>query len=122
MTYLPNIKKNILANKSFDYSIRIINLFKFLTKKKEYVMSKQILKSGTSIGANIAEAQNAESKKDFIHKLGISQKECAETIYWLNVLLCAKYIDEIQFSSILTDTEELLKMIRSSIITAKSNL
>ncbi len=81
MAYLPDIRKNILANKSFDFSIRIVDLYKFLIKKKEYVLSKQILRSGTAIGALITEAQNAESKKDFIHKLGISQKECSETIY-----------------------------------------
>ena len=122
MSYLANTKKNILANKSFDYSIRIVNLYKFLVKKKEYVISKQLLRSGTAIGALITEAQNAESKKDFIHKLGISQKECAETIYWLNVLLSAKYINKTEFESILNDTEELLKMLRSSIMTAKRNL
>ncbi|MCK4530330.1 MAG: four helix bundle protein [Candidatus Marinimicrobia bacterium] len=122
MSYLANTKKNILANKSFDYSIRIVNLYKFLVKKKEYVISKQLLRSGTAIGALITEAQNAESKKDFIHKLGISQKECAETIYWLNVLLSTKYINKTEFESILNDTEELLKMLRSSIMTAKRNL
>jgi len=122
MAYLPDIKKNILANKSFDFSIRIVDLYRFLIKKNEYVLSKQILRSGTAIGALITEAQNAESKKDFIHKLGISQKECSETIYWLNVLLKGKYINTKQFQSISNDTEELLKMLRSSIMTAKKSL
>ena len=122
MAYLPDIRKNILANKSFDFSIRIVDLYKFLIKKKDYVLSKQILRSGTAIGALITEAQNAESKKDFVHKLGISQKECSETIYWLHVLLKGNYINSAQFQSILVDTEELLKMLRSSIMTAKRNL
>ena len=122
MAYLRDIRKNILANKSFDFSIRIVDLYKFLVKKKEYVLSKQILRSGTAIGALITEAQNAESKKDFIHKLGISQKECSETIYWLNVLQKGIYINKEQFQSLLKDTEELLKMLRSSILTAKKNL
>ena len=122
MAYLPNTRKNILANKSFEFSNRIVDLYKFLIKKKEYVLSKQILRSGTAIGALISEAQNAESKKDFIHKLGISQKECSETIYWLHVLLNGQYLSRSQFQSILNDTEELLKMLRSSIMTAKKNL
>ena len=85
-------------------------------------MSKQVLRNGTAIGALITEAQNTESKKDFIHKLGISQKECSETIYWLNLLLKGRVINTTQFQSISKDTEELLKMLRSSIMTAKKNL
>ncbi|MCK4529898.1 MAG: four helix bundle protein [Candidatus Marinimicrobia bacterium] len=123
MTYLLNSKKNILANKSFSYAMRIVNLYKFLINdKKEYVMSKQLLRSGTAIGALITEAQNAESKKDFIHKLGIAQKECAESIFWLNLLVQSKYLKDSQFNSIEVDTQELLKILRSSIITAKKNL
>lgn len=76
------MSKNILKDKSFHFAIRIIKLYKYLIEnKKEYVLSKQLLRSGTSIGALVREAQNAESKNDFIHKLGISQKECDETIY-----------------------------------------
>jgi four helix bundle protein len=122
MSYLPDTRKNILANKSFDYSYRIVNLYKYLVAKKEYVMSKQLLRSGTSIGAVITEAQNAESKKDFVHKLGIAQKECAESIFWLELLHRSNYLEENDFISINTDTIELLKIIRSSIITAKKNL
>ena len=78
-------KKSILKNESFRFAIAIIKLYKNLIEsKKEYVLSKQILKSGTSVGAMIREAQNAESTNDFIHKLAIAQKECDETIYWLN--------------------------------------
>jgi four helix bundle protein len=122
MSYLPDTRKNILANKSFDYSYRIVNLYKYLVAKKEYVMSKQLLRSGTSIGAVITEAQNAESKKDFVHKLGIAQKECAESIFWLELLHRSNYLEENDFISINADTIELLKIIRSSIITAKKNL
>ena len=93
MTYLPNSKKNILANKSFSYAMRIVNLYKFLINdKKEYVMSKQLLRSGTAIGALITEAQNAESKKDFIHKLGIAQKECAESIFLVKSISTIKIL------------------------------
>ncbi|MDZ7797492.1 MAG: four helix bundle protein [Candidatus Marinimicrobia bacterium] len=122
MSYLPDTRKNILANKSFDYSFRIVNLYKYLVKKKEFVMSKQLLRSGTSVGAQITEAQNAESKKDFVHKLAIAQKECAESIFWLELLHRSNYLKEKDFTSIYADTSELLKIIRSSIITAKKNL
>lgn len=122
MSYLPDTRKNILANKSFGYSYRIVNLYKYLVAKKEYVMSKQLLRSGTSVGAVITEAQNAESKKDFVHKLGIAQKECAESIFWLELLHRSNYPKENDFISINTDTIQLLKIIRLSIITAKKNL
>ena len=79
-------KNSITRKKTLDFSIRIVNLFKFLSnEKKEFVMSRQILKSGTSIGANAREAENAESTADFIHKLSISQKEANETLYWLEL-------------------------------------
>jgi len=84
-------------------------------------MSKQLLRSGTSIGALVREAQNAESSKDFIHKLSISQKECDESIYWLELLKATEYINELEFESLNNDAIELLKMLRSSIITSKQN-
>lgn len=89
--------------------------------KKEYIMSKQLLRSGTAIGALVREAQNAESSRDFIHKLSISQKECDESIYWLELLKACEYIDELEFESLNNDAIELLKMLRSSIITSKQN-
>ncbi|HBS88450.1 MAG TPA: four helix bundle protein [Bacteroidales bacterium] len=93
-------KKGLLVNNSFSFAIRIINLYKFLTtEKREFVLSKQILRSGTSIGALIREAQNAESKPDFIHKLGIAQKECDETSYWLELLYETEYINKDLFDS-----------------------
>ena len=84
-------------------------------------MSKQLLRSGTAIGALVREAQNAESSKDFIHKLSISQKECDESVYWLELLKATEFISEQEFESLNNDSIELLKMLRSSIITSKQN-
>lgn len=117
-----NDKPNPLKDKSFQFALRAIKLYKYLTEeKREYVMSKQLLRSGTSIGANIREAQNAQSKADFIHKLSISQKECDEVLYWLELLHQSEYLTETEFSSILTEANELLKMLKSAIITSKKN-
>lgn len=113
-------KKSIIKDKSFAFAVRVIRLFQYLTEtKKEYVLSKQLLRSGTAIGALVREAQNAESTKDFIHKLGIAQKECDETIYWLELLKETEYINDKEFESINNEANELLKMIRSAIITSK---
>lgn len=114
------MSESIVKDKSFKFSVRIINLYKLLTtERKEYVMSKQLLRSGTSIGANIREALNGESKADFIHKLAISQKECDESMYWLELLKETNYINEKEFNSIHTDAVELLKIIRSIILSTK---
>lgn len=116
-------KKSIIKDKSFAFAVRAIRLFQYLTEiKKEYVLSKQLLRSGTAIGALVREAQNAESPKDFIHKLGIAQKECDETIYWLELLKETEYINDKEFESINNEANELLKMLRSAIITSKKNL
>ncbi|MEC5165592.1 four helix bundle protein, partial [Flavobacterium sp. PL11] len=85
------------------------------------VMSKQVLRSGTSVGANIREAKNAESKADFIHKMGISQKEADETLYWLELLQARNYLSYEEFESLNNDGIEVLKLIKSIIITAKNN-
>ncbi|MES2131580.1 MAG: four helix bundle protein [Bacteroidota bacterium] len=115
-------RKSIIKEKSFSFSVRIVNLCKYLTEiKKEYILSKQLLRSGTAIGALVREAQNAESTKDFIHKLAIAQKECDETIYWLELLKETQYINDPEFESIHLSAVELLKMIRSAIITTKKN-
>lgn len=115
-------KKSILKDKSFQFALRTIKLYQYLTKEmKEYVMSKQLLRSGTSIGANIREAQNAQSKADFIHKLSISQKECDEVLYWLELLHQSEYLTETEFNAIYSEATELLKMLRSAIITSKKN-
>lgn len=115
-------RKSIIKEKSFSFSIRVVNLCKYLTEiKKEYILSKQLLRSGTAIGALVREAQNSESTKDFIHKLAIAQKECDETIYWLDLLKETNYINETEFESIHLSAGELLKMIQSAIITTKKN-
>ncbi len=112
--------ESVLKDNSFKFSISIIKLYKNLVdSKKEFVLSKQILKSGTSIGAMIREAQNAESRNDFIHKLAIAQKECDETMYWLELLKESNYIEFNEFSTIHDSASSLLKMLRSSILTAK---
>lgn len=115
------MSESIIKNKSFLFAIRIVKLYQLLTsERKEYVMSKQLLRSGTSIGANVREALNGESKADFIHKLAISQKECDESMYWLELLKATTYITEIEFESINQDASEILKILRSIIITTKS--
>jgi four helix bundle protein len=114
---------SILEDKSFAFAIRIVNLYKLITEtKKEFVMSKQVYRSGTAVGALIREAQNAESKMDFIHKLAIAQKECDETLYWLELLKATNFISENEFESIATDNLEILKMLKSSILTVKQSI
>jgi len=117
------MKQNVIKDKSFNFSLRIIKLSQFLQEsKKEYILSKQIMRSGTSIGALIREALQAESKADFIHKLSISQKEAAETEYWLELVYKSDFIDENQYSSLITDLTELIKMLASIIITTKKSI
>jgi four helix bundle protein len=102
--------------------VRVVNLYKYLCdKKKEFIISKQMLKSGTSVGAMVREAQFAESRMDFIHKLSVAQKEIGETLYWLELLQTTEYISRQEFESINTDAVELIKLITSSIKTAKTN-
>lgn len=114
------MNKGILKQKSFHFAVRIVNLYKYLADQhKEYVLSKQILRSGTSVGANIREAEFAQSNLDFIHKLSISQKEINETIYWLELLKETNYIKEVQFESL---NNEAIEIITSSIKTMKSKL
>ncbi len=117
------MKKSILKDKSFSFAIRIINLYKHPSeKKREFILSKQLLRSGTSIGANIREAFNGESAKDFIHKLSIAQKETDETLYWLELLKETKFVTLKEFNSIYNDAVEVLKLLRSSIITSKNKI
>ena len=117
-----NEKDNPLKNKSFKFALSIIKMYKYMVEeKKEFVLSKQLLRSGTSIGANIREAQNAQSKADFIHKLSISQKECDEAMYWLELLNQSGSLSDSEYKPIHSDANELLKMLRSSILTSKKN-
>ena len=116
-------KENVLLVKSFAFAVRIVKLYQYLvSEKKEYVLSKQLLRSGTAVGALVREAQNAESKADFIHKLGIAQKECDETIYWLELITETSYLKKDEFESMNGNATELLKIIRSSILTIKQKI
>jgi len=114
-------ENNIIRDKSKEFAIRIINLFKFLSQSKEFVISNQILRSGTSIGANVAESECAISKKDFTNKLYIALKECNETLYWLELLVATNYIDDKQFQSLYSDCEELKKILVSTTKTLTMN-
>ncbi len=112
-----------MKEKSYKFALRIVKLYKFLAdENKEYVLSKQCLRSGTSIGANITEGNQAQSTADFIHKLSISLKEAFETEYWLCLLRDAEFISEKQAQSLITDFNELQKMLTASIKTSKSKI
>ena len=112
--------KNIIEKKSFDFAIRIVKLYKYLcNNKKEYVLSKQVLRSGTSIGANVAEAQQAQSKADFISKLSIALKETTETKYWLRLLNATNYLNQREIKSILDDCIEIEKILTSILRSSK---
>ena len=116
-------KDNIIQKKSYHFAIRIIKLYQFLVKNKsEFVLSKQILRCGTSIGANIEEAIGAQSDKDFFAKISISYKEARETHYWIRLLRDTGYIDEKMQISLLNDIEEILKIIGSIQNTTKKKL
>ncbi|WP_096203070.1 four helix bundle protein [Bacillus sp. FJAT-45350] len=116
-------KENVIYEKSFKFSVRMIKLYQYLTKEKnEYILSKQILRSGTSIGANISEAQVAQSTRDFISKLGISKKEAAETRYWLLLLIETDYIEQQLATSLIQDVTEIQKLLSSIILTTQSKL
>ena len=115
---------NLIASKSFDFAVRCINLYKYLNytaETKEFVLSKQLLRSGTSIGANVEEAIGAHSKADFYAKITIAYKEARETYYWLRLLYRTGYIKDLEFSSISNDIEEILKIIAKIQITTKNN-
>jgi four helix bundle protein len=114
------MKKDLLRNKSFSFALRIVKLSKYLQEEhKEYILSKQILHSGTAIGALIREAQYAQSKADFLHKLMIALKEANETEYWLLLLKESGFISIIMFESIYPEVDELLKLLISSTKTIK---
>jgi len=117
------MKENIIKKKSFDFAIRIVKLFQHLqAEKKEYVLSKQLLRSGTSVGAMVREAEHSESKADFVHKLAIAQKEINETIYWLELLNATEYLTQKEFESINADAVEIIKLITSIIKSTKSSI
>lgn len=116
------MNKNIVFEKSKKFAVRIINLYKFLNaEKKEYVLSKQILRSGTSIGANISEALCSISRKEFLSKMYIAFKECSETKYWLDLLYETDYLNQEQYNSIATDCTEIQKILSAITKTVKNN-
>ena len=110
---------NVVKEKSFAFAVRIVNLYIHLCKKKEFVLSKQLLRSGTAIGASVREAEQAESKADFVHKMSIALKEANETDYWILLLSETNFLTPKESESILTDNTELLKLLKSIIKSSK---
>ncbi|WP_224489188.1 four helix bundle protein [Robertkochia flava] len=114
---------NPIKEKSYAFALEIINCYTILTQeKKEYVMSKQMLKSGTAIGALYREAEHAESKADFIHKMAIAQKEANETLYWIDLLNTSGFLDQDQYENLKSENISLRKLISSIILTSKTRL
>ncbi len=115
--------EKVLAPKSYQFALRIIGLYKILSSdRKEFILSKQALRSGTAIGALIREAEHAESKADFLHKMSIALKEANETEYWLMLLKDSSYISNTEFESISNDCSELIKLLISTVKTLKKSL
>lgn len=116
-----NIMDNVIENKSFQFAIRIVRLYTFLCEeKKEYILSKQLLRAGTSIGANVTESQQAQSKPDFVSKISIALKEASETKYWIKLLGATEYLSENQTKSILDDCVEIEKILVTILKSAKN--
>src|SRR5215216_1208660 len=112
--------RSIIYQKAYAFALEVVKLYKYLSsEKKEFVISKQLLKSGTSIGANVNEAISSESKKDFVHKLGIALKEARETLYWLNLLKDSDFITTEQFSSMNSSCNSIIKILSSIILTTR---
>ena len=117
-----NMEKNVIKDKSYRFALRVIKTYKFLSEdKREFVLSKQMLRSGTAIGALVKEAEHAQSKADFINKMNIALKEANETEYWLMLLKDSAYIDETNFKSIHNDCTEVIKLLISIVKTSKEN-
>ena len=115
------MKENIIQKRSFDFSLKIISLYKTLTSKAEFIISKQLLKSGTSIGANVEEAIAAQSKKDFLSKMSIASKEARETWYWLRLLLESNIV-EIDLDEIVTESEEIVNILTSIVKSTQKSI
>lgn len=117
------MRENVVKVKSFAFAVRVVRLNQYLcAEKREFVLSKQLLRSGTSVGAMVREAEHAESKTDFKHKMGIAQKEINESICWLELLKETEYLTQEQFESIHADAIEIIKLITSIIKTTKANI
>ena len=115
-------EENIIRDKTFNFAKRIVNMYKYLTnEKQEYILSKQLLRSGTSIGANVFESGRALSKKDFVNKISISQKEADETLYWIELLFETDYLDKQSYESIKNDCVEIIKILMSISKTSSKN-
>ena len=114
-------KDNILRDKSFEFAIKIVKFYGQLNEQKNYVLAKQLLRSGTAIGALVRESKHAESKKDFIHKLQIAQKEAEETSYWIELLFYSELIDESVFDDLKNHCQEIIRILTSILKTIKSN-
>ncbi len=117
------MRENIIQIKSYKFAVRVVNLYKFLTiNKREFILSKQVLRSGTAVGALVKEGEHAQSPADFINKMNIALKEANETLYWLELLRDTDYLTDKDFQSIYPDAEELVKLLVSIIKTSKLNL
>ena len=115
------MKESIVGQKSFAFAIKIVKLYKYLTnEKREFVISKQLIRSGTSIGANISESLQAVSKKDFSNKMGIALKEANESEYWIELLFATEYLDKLQYESIKNDCIEIKKLLISIVKSSKA--
>ena len=122
-TMVNEMKENVIKTKSFDFAVRIVRLYQFLvTEKKEFILSKQFLRSGTSVGAMVREAEHAESKSDFKHKMAIAQKEINESIYWLELIRETDYLSKIEFKSLNSDAVEIIKLLTTIIKSTKANI
>lgn len=116
------IKDNIIETKSYSFAISIINIYKSLQQKNEYVLSKQLLRSGTSIGANVKEGLRANSKKDFSYKMNIALKEANETEYWISLLIDTGYLDRSSSQELLSDCKELCRILSAIVKTTRDNI
>jgi len=116
------MRENVLKDKSYAFAVRVVKLYKYLSnEQKEFVLSKQILRSGTSVGANVEEANSGQSKKDFVAKLAISLKEARETHYWLRLLHDCDYINQQMYDSLLNDCNEIISLLTVIIKTSRIN-
>ena len=116
------MKENIIKTKSMEFALRIVKLYQYLSStKKEFVLSKQLLRSGTAIGALVRESEHAESKVDFVHKLSIALKEANESDYWIELLFKSNYLTEPEYKTLFTDLDEIIRLLVSIIKTSKGN-
>ena len=113
---------NIIKNKSYQFSLDIINMYKKMIAQKEFILSKQLLRSGTSIGANVEEASAAQSKKDFISKMAIASKEARETNYWLRLLRDSAFCKNINYTEIIENSEEIIRILTSIVKTSSTKI